>query len=194
MLAQEMVDAKDFSNKNDAFYQNYVNGTLDMHAYGEFILSPLTHYSMAELAKLHNQFMNTMLIPMVLAKGQQLIKEHQQAGDIVVIITATNDFVTAPIANYLGVEHLIATTAEIINDTYTGQITGIPCLGAGKISKLMDWLDTTDYGLHGARFYSDSHNDIPLLEEVDEPVAVDPDDTLRAHAQAAHWPIITLRS
>ena len=193
MVSKGMVEKEDFAAKNDQFYQDYQNGTLDMMAFNTFMLTPLTQYTNAQLLALHHEFMHAHIIPMILEKGQQLIQEHQQTGDIVVIITATTDFVTAPIAQYLGVEHLIATTADQQGGKYTGMMTGIPCLGEGKIRKLLDWLDTTDYGLHGARFYSDSFNDIPLLTEVDEPVAVDPDDKLRAHAKTAGWPIITLR-
>ena len=193
MVANEMVDGAYFKEQNDKFYEDYKNGCLDMHAYGAFILQPLTKYTQQELVLFHYQFMRECVIPMVLPKGQELIQQHRDAGDEIVIITATNDFVTFPISKYLGVDHLIATTAEKIDGQYTGKISGTPCLKEGKIGKLMDWLDTTDFSLMGARFYSDSFNDIPLLAEVDEPVVVDPDATLREHAMANDWPIITLR-
>ncbi len=193
MVANQLVDGDYFKQQNGKFYADYQNGCLDMHAYGAFALQPLTQYNSEELAKLHYRFMHERVIPMVLPKGQQLVQQHREAGDTIIIITATNDFITYPIAKYLGVDTLIATTAEQIDGQYTGQITGTPCLQEGKISKLKDWLDKTDLSLIGARFYSDSFNDIPLLQEVDEPIAVDPDEKLRAHAQACGWPIISLR-
>lgn len=193
MVANKIVDPESFKARNDQFYEDYKNGSLNMYDYGAFILEPLTQYSKEEMFKWHYQFMHECVIPMVLQKGQDLIQQHRDAGDEIVIITATNDFVTGPIAKYLGVQHLIATTAEMIDGEYTGKIAGTPCLQEGKIGKLMEWLDTTDFSLMGARFYSDSFNDIPLLQEVDEPVAVDPDAKLREHANACGWPIITLR-
>ncbi len=193
MVANKLVDSEYFTAQNDKFYQDYQNGCLDMHAYGAFALKPLTQYNDQQLLAFHDQFMQQHVIPMVLAKGRTLLQNHQAAGDKIIIITATNDFITYPIAQYLGVDTLIATTAEKINGQYTGKITGTPCLQAGKISKLKAWLENTHYDLAGACFYSDSFNDIPLLDVVDEPIAVDPDDKLRAHALDAGWPIITLR-
>ena len=193
MVANQLVDGDYFKQQNDQFYQDYQNGCLDMYAYAAFALEPLSRYSTEELNKLHYRFMHEHIIPMVLPKGQELLQQHREDGDTIIIITATHDFITYPIAKYMGVDILISTTAEQINDQYTGNIIGTPCIQEGKISKLKDWLDTTDLSLTGARFYSDSFNDIPLLQEVDEPVAVDPDDKLRAHAQACGWPIISLR-
>ena len=193
MVAQGLVDRVDYGAKNDAFYQDYLTGSLDMIAYAEFALMPLTHYSALELNTIHQQFMHTTVIPMIAPKTQALLQGHRDAGDILVIVTATNDFITGPIADYLAIPHLIATPAEIINGTYTGKLSGAPCFKAGKIDKLKTWMALEGYTIERACFYSDSHNDLPLLAWVDEPIAVDPDAILKAHAEANNWPIISLR-
>ena len=193
MVTQGLVDEADYGAKNDAFYQNYLTGTLDMTAYAEFVLAPLTHYSAHELGTIHQQFMHTTVIPMIAPKTQALLKQHRDAGDILVIVTATNDFVTGPIADYLAIPHLIATQAQMLNGRYTGKLKGLPCFQAGKIDKLKAWIEVHNYSIDGAYFYSDSHNDIPLLALVDKPVAVDPDATLKAHALANNWPVLSLR-
>lgn len=193
MLDKGLVSDKDFALRNDTFYQDYLQGTLDMYAYGAFVLSPLMPFDKEQLNAYHQEFMQDYIMPLVLPKAQALIQDNKNQGDVLVIITATNDFVTAPIAHYLGVEHLIATTAEKKQGRFTGKITGTPCFQEGKISRLHAWLDTQDYSLQGARFYSDSMNDLPLLQAVDYPVAVDPDPKLREYAEQAGWLIISLR-
>jgi HAD superfamily hydrolase (TIGR01490 family) len=122
-----------------------------------------------------------------------LLQQHRNAGDVLVIVTATNDFITAPIAAYLDIPHLIATSAEVVNGHYTGRLSGTPCFQAGKIDKLNAWMALHDYTIEGACFYSDSHNDIPLLSLVGQPMVVDPDAKLEAHALTHGWPIMTLR-
>jgi HAD superfamily hydrolase (TIGR01490 family) len=193
MVAQGLVDGADYSAKNDAFYQDYLAGNLDMIAYAEFALEPLTQYSAAELNTIHQKFMQTTIIPMIAPKAQALLKKHRDAGDVLVIVTATNDFITAPIAEYLAIPHLIATPTECVDGRYTGKLSGSPCFKAGKIDKLNAWMALNGYHIEGACFYSDSHNDIPLLALVDEPIVVDPDTTLNAHALLNGWPVITLR-
>jgi HAD superfamily hydrolase (TIGR01490 family) len=130
---------------------------------------------------------------MIAPKTQALLQQHRNAGDVLVIVTATNDFITAPIAAYLDIPHLIATPAELLNGRYTGRLSGPPCFQAGKIDKLNAWMARHDYTIEGAYFYSDSHNDIPLLSLVDQPMVVDPDTKLEAHAVAHAWPIMSLR-
>jgi HAD superfamily hydrolase (TIGR01490 family) len=146
---------------------------------------------------LHAEFMSLFVEPMMLPAAQSLVNEHKAAGDLCLIVTATNRFVTGPIAERLGVHDLIATDLEIQHDVFTGKISGIPCFKAGKITKLQEWLsmrgDAT-LSLHDSIFYSDSFNDIPLLEVAGQAIAVDPDDTLRAHARTKGWSIISLRS
>jgi len=193
MVVQGLVDGADYGAKNDIFYQDYLAGNLDMAAYAEFALAPLTQYSVTELKTIHQKFMQTTVIPMIAPKTQALLKKHRDAGDVLVIITATNDFITAPIAQYLNIPHLIATPTECVDGRYTGKLSGSPCFKAGKIDKLNAWMALNDKTIEGACFYSDSHNDLPLLALVDEPIAVDPDATLEAHALANGWPVMSLR-
>ena len=164
-----------------------------MAAYAEFALAPLMQYSATELKTIHQKFMQTTVIPMIAPKTQALLKKHRDAGDVLVIITATNDFITAPIALYLNIPHLIATPTECVEGRYTGKLSGSPCDKAGKIDKLNAWMELNNKTIEGACFYSDSHNDLPLLALVDEPIAVDPDATLKAHALAKGWPVMSLR-
>ncbi len=193
MVAQGLVNTDEYGTKNDAFYQDYLAGSLDMVAYAEFALAPLMQHEATELSTIHKKFMQTTVIPMIAPKTQALLKQHREAGDVLVIITATNDFITAPIAEHLGIPHLIATPTEVINGRYTGKLSGAPCFKAGKIDKLYHWMALNGYSIEGACFYSDSHNDLPSLALVDEPIAVDPDATLEAHAQSHGWPVISLR-
>lgn len=189
-----IVDAADYRRQNDAFYDDYCRGELDAKAYHRFVLTPLSGRPQAELAAWHAQFMRERVLPMVLPKAQALLAEHRAAGDILVIITATNDFITGQIAEYLGVDHLIATrAAKSADGSYTGDINGEPCYREGKISHLNAWLAEAGHSMAGSVFYSDSHNDIPLLTAATKAVAVDPDDKLRAHAQANGWDVISLR-
>lgn len=190
-----IVDAADYRRQNDAFYDDYCRGELDAKAYHRFVLTPLAGRPQAELAAWHAQFMRERVLPMVLPQAQALLAEHRAAGDILVIITATNDFITGQIAEYLGVDHLIATRAAIAADgSYTGDIIGEPCYREGKITHLNAWLVEAGHSMAGSVFYSDSHNDIPLLTAATKAVAVDPDDKLRTHAQANGWDVISLRN
>ena len=193
MVAQGIVNRADYGIKNDAFYQDYLAGDLDMIAYAEFALAPLTQYSTTELQTIHKKFMQTTIIPMIAPKTEALLKKHRDADDVLVIVTATNDFITTPIAEYLGIPHLIATPAECLDGRYTGKLSGAPCFQAGKIDKLNTWMAQNGHTIEGACFYSDSHNDIPLLALVELPIVVDPDTTLQAHALANDWPQISLR-
>lgn len=198
MVGNGMVDADQYQDANDQFYADYQRGQLDIAAYLNFSLAPLSRYSIAELQRLHQDFMQSHIQPMMLTKASELLERHRQQGDYLLIITSTNDFITGPIAEKLGVDHLLATTAERKADRYTGQFTGTPCYKGGKITRLQQWLENSaDDGFHGtlegASFYSDSINDLPLMEYVDAPVAVDPDEALRQEAQQRQWPIISLR-
>ena len=189
-----IVDADDYRRQNDAFYDDYCRGQLDAHAYHRFVLGPLAGRSQTELNDWHTQFMTERVLPMVLPKAQALLAEHRAAGDVLVIVTATNDFITGQIASYLGVDHLIATrAAKDANGLYTGEIIGEPCYREGKITHLTAWLAHAGHSMENSIFYSDSHNDIPLLTAASKAVAVDPDDKLRAHAAAQGWDIISLR-
>jgi HAD superfamily hydrolase (TIGR01490 family) len=193
LVAKKLVDAAHYSSANDAFYEAYKNGTLDIRAYLEFSLAPLTQHSMADLAQLQREFMRSHIEPMMLPKAKALLAEHRARGDYLLIITATNGFVTRPIGEYLGVDDLLATDPEIANGAYTGRFTGTPCFQAGKVTRLQEWLSQHQLSLEGAFFYSDSINDLPLLEAVANPIAVNPDERLQAIATARNWKIMDLR-
>jgi HAD superfamily hydrolase (TIGR01490 family) len=190
---QGLVDSKDFAQRNDQFYADYKAGTLDIDAYLRFALSALKGHSAATLAGWHQTFMASKIKPILLPKAAALLDDHRQRGHELLVITATNRFITEPIVALLGLEHLVACEGEIVDGVYTGEPSGVPSYHAGKVTRLYDWLDGRDTTLDGAWFYSDSHNDLPLLELVDNPVAVDPDDTLRARAGELGWPVISLR-
>jgi HAD superfamily hydrolase (TIGR01490 family) len=194
LVQRGIVDRTVYAEANDRFYREYQNGTLDIHAYLAFALEPLTRFTRAELNTLHDDFMRTMITPMRLAKADALLAEHRARGDFLLIITATNAFVTRPIGAALGVDALLATEPEIRHDRYTGKITGTACFREGKVTCLREWLEQHPYDIATASFYSDSQNDLPLLEMVGRPVAVDPDDMLRRVASARGWPIISLRN
>jgi len=188
-----LVDGEDFAARNDQFYADYKAGSLDIEAYLRFALSTLAGHSPAELEAWHRDFMASKIEPILLPKAEQLLASHRQQGHELLIITATNEFITRPIAEFLGVEQLIACEGEIVDGRYTGEPRGVPSYHAGKVTRLNMWLEERGISLDGAFFYSDSHNDLPLLEIVDHPVAVDPDDILRARAVEEGWPVISLR-
>lgn len=193
LVRKGIVDEAVYRAANDRFYYEYQNGGLDIHAYLAFALEPLTRFSLDQLQALHAEFMQTMIAPMRLAKADALLAEHRARGDYLLIITATNAFITRPIAESLGVDAILATEPELRNGRYTGKITGTACFREGKVTCLNEWLQQHPYDPREASFYSDSHNDLPLLNMVGKPVAVDPDDTLRAAAVERGWPILSLR-
>lgn len=187
------VNTVEHRAKNDAFYQDYCRGELDVYAYQRFALGPIKGKTVEEADLWHTQFMASSIAPLWLPKAEALVEKHERANHFLLIITATNRFVTAPIAKKLRAHDLIATEPEIIDGRYTGNIVGTPSYQAGKVTRLQDWLQVHGESLYGSCFYSDSHNDLPLLEIVDRPVAVDPDDTLRQVAESRGWEIISLR-
>lgn len=188
-----LVDGAAFAERNEQFYRDYQAGNLDVHAYLRFALAPLAGRDPGELARWHREFMAEVIEPLMLPAAAELIADHRRRGDTPLIITATNAFITGPIATALGIEHLLACEAEVVDGRYTGEPVGVPSFGAGKVTRLEAWRAERGVSLEGAWFYSDSHNDLPLLRRVDNPVAVDPDDTLRRHAEASGWPVISLR-
>ncbi len=188
-----LVDAEDFAARNEQFYEDYKAGALDIDAYLRFALSTLVGHSRQELEAWHRDFMASKIEPILLPRADQLIASHRARGHDLLIITATNEFITRPIAQLLGVPELIACEGEIVDGRYTGEPRGVPSYHAGKVIRLKAWLAQRNRSLDGAFFYSDSHNDLPLLELVDNPVAVDPDDRLRACAVEKGWPVISLR-
>lgn len=198
LVEKKLVDADSYKRANDQFYEDYERGQLDIHAYQEFALQPLTQHSMAQLAELHQQFMAEKIDPLRLSQADALLQQHRDQGDYLLIITSTNRFITQPIADALGVDYLLATEAEIVDGRYSGKMIGTPCYQEGKITRLNQWLQQADqHGFTGtlenSYFYSDSINDAPLLHEVTYPVVVDADDALTALAKEQGWKIISLR-
>ena len=188
-----VVDANAYRKKNEYFYQQYDLGVLDIYAWLEFCLEPLTRYSMTELQELHHRFMIQKIEPILLDKAQNCINRHKERGDTVLVITASTSFVTAPIVKKYGINHLLATEPEIKAGRYTGGVSGIPCFQSGKVDKLMPWLQKNEETLTGSTFYSDSHNDLPLLELVDNPVAVNADKILTKIAEKKGWEVLNWR-
>jgi HAD superfamily hydrolase (TIGR01490 family) len=203
LIARGVLDADHYESENQRFFEDYKAGTLDIHAFLDFQLAPLAAHPRAQLDTWHTQFMRETILPMITAEARQLVKRHFDAGDLCAIVTATNSFVTAPIAREFGVTHLIATEPAVRNGVFTGGVSGVPCFREGKVTRVEAWLAAlppqagTKLGLASgfARswFYSDSRNDLALLERVTDPVAVDPDTVLREIAEKRGWPMISLR-
>jgi HAD superfamily hydrolase (TIGR01490 family) len=193
LVENNLVDGDYYARENERFYSEYDEGTLDIFEFLQFSLQPLSENDPEFLKELRERFIQEKIEPIILPAGRDLITRHEQSGDTMMIITATNSFVTSPIAKSLGIKHLIATEPEMIDGRYTGKVAGEPSYREGKVNRLQTWLKQHGHNMEGSSFYSDSHNDIPLLEMVDKPVAVDPDQVLTKHAQANGWPIISLR-
>ncbi len=194
LVEKGVVDGDLYERENDRFYKQYLAGRLDIYEFLRFSLKPLKENSMENLYQWRDEFIHGKIDPIVLPTARSLIQRHREAGDMLLIITATNSFVTEPIAERLGIDDLIASDPEIINGRFTGEVAGDPSFQAGKVRRLKLWLRERNLELDGSHFYSDSHNDIPLLELVDNPVAVDPDDTLARYARDREWPIISLQN
>lgn len=193
LVERGIMDGDEFERENERFYREYKEGKLDIFEFLRFSLCPLRDNRLENLKRWRWNFVHEKIEPIILPPACKLVERHRAAGDTLLIITSTNEFVTAPIAERLGIPNLIATVPEQANGRYTGEVAGTPAYQAGKVERLLGWLEETSTGLAGSTFYSDSHNDIPLLEQVDHPVATDPDDRLRRHAQDQGWPIISLR-
>jgi HAD superfamily hydrolase (TIGR01490 family) len=192
LIEQGVLDREVYEARNQEFYDRYRAGTLDIYEFLDFQLKPLARHPRAQLDAWHREFMATRIRPLVRGPATALVERHR--GDLCVLVTATNSFVTAPIAALFGIGHLIATEPEEIDGRYTGRVSGTPSFREGKVQRLESWLAARGTHLQQFEswFYSDSLNDLPLLEHVTHPVAVDPDDTLRAHAVKHGWPVISL--
>jgi HAD superfamily hydrolase (TIGR01490 family) len=190
---RKLVDVTDFDQQNNQFYEDYKTGTLDIDAYLRFALGPLKGRARKELDAWHKEFMCTIIEPIMLPKAEALIARHRAQGHTLLMITATNVFITRPIADALGIENLLGCEAEIVDGLYTGKPYGVPSYREGKVTRINEWLAKSGESMDGAYFYSDSHHDLALLELVEHPVAVDPDDRLRARAVEAGWPVMSLR-
>lgn len=193
LVRMARVDGALYQRQNDQFLRDYHAGHLDIDAYLRFALAPLAALARRELDQLHARFMAEVVSTLILPKALALLARHRAAGDRLVVITATNRFVVQPICARLGVAEVIATEPEQVDGRYTGVVLGVPCYREGKVVRLREWLAATAETLAGSYFYSDSSNDLPLLELVDNPVAVDPDPHLDAVARATGWPVISLR-
>lgn len=188
------VDRTEYAHRNQMFYEEYQRGTLDIQAFLKFSLAPLARYPQKQLFAWRAQFVADIIEPMIKEPARELVEHHRKKGDELMIITATNAFVTEPIAALFGIEHLLATKPAEVDGRYTGEYIGIPTFQEGKQIALDQWLKDRQLTPTKTWFYSDSRNDIPLLAAVDHPVAVDPDTMLRGHAEAEGWSIITLRA
>jgi HAD superfamily hydrolase (TIGR01490 family) len=190
-----VLDRELFEARNLTFYEHYKAGTLDIHEFLDFQLKPLSRHSRKTLDEWHRRFMREQVAGMITQSARDLVDSHRAAGDVCVIITATNSFVTTPIAREFGIENLIATEPEHKNGEFTGNVADVPCFREGKITRLDNWLVVRGWSLDSfadSTFYSDSLNDLPLLCKVKHPVAANPDPTLRAHAESHGWRIISL--
>jgi HAD superfamily hydrolase (TIGR01490 family) len=193
LIEQGVLDREVYEARNQAFYDQYRAGTLDIREFLDFQLKPLSRHPRSTLDRWHAEFMERKMRPLMREKARALVARHR--GDLRVVITATNSFVTAPIAREFGIADLIATEPEQRNGEFSGAVAGIPCFREGKVARLEEWLAKRGSSLAAfaeSWFYSDSLNDLPLLDRVSHPVAVDPDDTLRKHAASRGWPIISL--
>ncbi len=193
LIEEGVLDREVYEARNQHFYDQYKAGTLDIREFLDFQLKPLSRHSRDVLDAWHAEFMRRKIMPIVRESARELVDRHR--NDTRVMITATNSFVTAPISRVFGIEHLIATEPEERDGQFTGGVTGIPCFRDGKVQRLEAWLAAEGRSLASFErswFYSDSLNDLPLLARVTDPVAVDPDETLRAHAQQRGWPVMTL--
>jgi len=194
-----VVDSQYYAKQNERFYQDYKDGKLDIHEFLRFALKPLSEHSRAQLKEWHDAFMNEVIHGQLRQQALDLVKRHQDAGDLCCVVTATNSFVTRPIVERFGIEHLIATEPATTGDNplanFTGEVKGIPNFREGKIQRVHDWLATQSLALDQlprSYFYSDSMNDLPLLEKVSHPVATNPDARLRNEAAKRNWTILEL--
>jgi HAD superfamily hydrolase (TIGR01490 family) len=194
LVDQQIVDRAEYEEKNRQFFEDYEKGRLDIDRYLRFALAPLTRFDTRRLYAWREQFIDTIIRPVIAPGSAGLLQQHRERGDTLMIISATNLFITAPIAELLGVPHILATEPEMRDGRYTGNYVGQPTFREGKVKALDIWLGDNAMDLVGSSFYSDSLNDLPLLEKVDHPVAVNPDDTLRETARERGWPILDLRN
>jgi HAD superfamily hydrolase (TIGR01490 family) len=196
LVDRGVLDRADYEAQNAAFYEQYKAGTLDIHEFLGFALRPLAEHTPEDLARWHAEFMAARIRPAMGPASRALVRRHLAAGDLCAVVTATNSFVTGPIAREFGVPHLVATEPEQAAGRFTGRVSGTPCFREGKIARVDAWLAGQGHALKDfpqSSFYSDSHNDLPLLERVTHPVAVDPDPKLAAVARARGWPAVSLR-
>jgi HAD superfamily hydrolase (TIGR01490 family) len=194
LVEQGLVEGESYARENRAYYEDYLAGRLDIAAFAAFSLAPLVRLGAERLTALRPRFVADKIEPVIAPGALALLERHRAQGDRLLIVTATNRFITEPIAELLDVPDLIATDPEIVDGRYTGRIAGIASFREGKVQRVQQWLARQPVSFDHKTFYSDSHNDLPLLRVVDSPVAVDPDAQLRAEAERNHWPVISLRT
>lgn len=194
LVERGIVDGEAYESENQRFYEQYLEGSLDIYEFLQFQLKPLASHPKQQLEQWREAFLEEKISPVMLDSARSLLEKHRDQGHTLVIITATNRFITEPIARRFAVDHLLATEPELRHGEYTGAVTGVPCFQHGKVEQLEHWLQRNQVSLRDSWFYSDSHNDLPLLKQVDNPVAVDPDDKLLDTAHNNHWPVISLRN
>ena len=196
LIQEGYLDGAIHAEKNEKFYADYKAGTLDIYAFVEFQFKPLARNPRTVLNQLLKKYVEEVIKPMITEKARALVKRHQDEGDLIIVITATNSFITKPIAELFGIENLIGTDPEEKEGEFTGKVSGLPSFKEGKVTRLEAWLKGKNLSLASfekSYFYSDSHNDLPLMQKVTHPVAVDSDDVLREYAQSKGWPQISLR-
>ena len=196
LIQEGYLDGAIHAEKNEKFYADYKDGTLDIFAFVEFQFKPLARNPRSVLNQLLKKYVEEVIKPMITDKARALVKGHQEAGDLIIVITATNSFITKPIAALFGIENLIGTDPEEKEGEFTGKVSGLPSFKEGKVTRLEAWLKSKNLSLASfekSYFYSDSHNDLPLMEKVTHPVAVDSDDILIEYATSKGWPQISLR-
>ena len=193
LVEQGIVDGAHYERENRRFYDQYRVGELDIYEFLDFQLRPLAEHGLDTLQQWRKQYVEEKISPILLPRAHELIDRHRQQGDTLVVITATNRFITTPIVALYDIPHLLATEPELQDEQYTGRVAGTPCFQDGKVERLDDWLADNQQSLDESWFYSDSHNDVPLLNRVSHPVAVDPDEILEQHAREHDWPVISLR-
>lgn len=196
LIQEGYLDGAIHAEKNEKFYADYKAGTLDIFAFVEFQFKPLARNPRTVLNQLLKKYVEEVIKPMITEKARALVKRHQDEGDLIIVITATNSFITRPIAELFGIENLIGTDPEEKEGEFTGKVSGLPSFKEGKVTRLEAWLKGKNLSLasfENSYFYSDSHNDLPLMQKVTHPVAVDSDDILSEYAKSKGWPQISLR-
>jgi HAD superfamily hydrolase (TIGR01490 family) len=196
LIQEGYLDGAIHAEKNEKFYADYKAGTLDIYAFVEFQFKPLARNPRTVLNQLLKKYVEEVIKPMITEKAHALVKRHQDEGDLIIVITATNSFITKPIAELFGIVNLIGTDPEEKEGEFTGKVSGLPSFKEGKVTRLEAWLKGKNLSLASfekSYFYSDSHNDLPLMQKVTHPVAVDSDDVLSEYAKSKGWPQISLR-
>jgi len=194
LVDQGLVDAHQYEEKNRLFFEDYEQGNLDIDSYLRFSLEPLSRYPIKKLYQWRQHFIENIIRPLIAKGTHSLLKKHRKKGDTLIIISATNLFITLPIAELLNIDNILGTEPEIKNNRYTGNYLGAPTYKHGKVGCLNKWMSENNFDLTNSTFYSDSNNDLPLLKLVTNPVAVNPDLELTRHATNNDWPIIDLSS